>query len=116
MKKIYRRAPIPKCSPVKLLHIFKTLFPNSTSGWLLLSDAHMKSLCKKTRQKLSAIAISYLNFNQKSLLINSVAESKLPSKMNVLFAFVEQFPNNVLQKKSLIFFNVCLNVKLMFFT
>ena len=55
LKQIYRRTPIPKCnfnkgaeqlyweialrhgcSPLNLLHIFKTPFPKNTSGWLLL--------------------------------------------------------------------------------
>ena len=54
MKQIYRRTPIPKwnfdkllcnfiqitlrhgCSPVNLLHIIRTPFPNNTSGGLLL--------------------------------------------------------------------------------
>ena len=26
------------CSPINLLHIFRTLFPRNTSGWLLLKD------------------------------------------------------------------------------
>ena len=30
------------CSPVNLLHIFRTLFPRNTSGWLLL-ETPMKS-------------------------------------------------------------------------
>ena len=57
MQHIYRRTPLPKrdfsiqlfcsfigitfrhgCSPVKLQHIFKTPFPNNTSGGLLLLD------------------------------------------------------------------------------
>ena len=49
MQQIYRRADMPKllcnfikiklrhgCSPVNLLHIFRTPFPKNTSGWLLL--------------------------------------------------------------------------------
>ena len=44
MQQIYRRIPMSKydfytlwhgCSPVNLLHIFRTPFPESTSGWLL---------------------------------------------------------------------------------
>ena len=50
MQQIYRRTPMPKCeitlfevtlrhecSPVNLLHIFRTPFPKNTSGCLLLS-------------------------------------------------------------------------------
>ena len=57
MQQIYRRTPMPKCgfnkvakqsnfiemalrygcSPVNLLHIFRTPFNKNTSGWLLLS-------------------------------------------------------------------------------
>ena len=50
MQQIHRRKPMPKCdfnnfteialqhgcSPVHLLHIFRTPFPRNTSGWLLL--------------------------------------------------------------------------------
>ena len=51
MQQIYRRTPMPKCnfnkvakqlahrhgcSPVNLLHIFRTPFPGNISGWLLL--------------------------------------------------------------------------------
>ena len=32
------RALWHRCSPVNLLHIFRTLFPNNTSGGLLLKD------------------------------------------------------------------------------
>ena len=51
MQQIYRRTPIPKgdvnfieislrygCSPVNLLHIFRTPFPKNTSRWLLLTS------------------------------------------------------------------------------
>ena len=37
-----------ECSPVNLLHIFRTPFPRNTSGWLLLtmhdSDSHYETL------------------------------------------------------------------------
>ena len=56
MQQIYRRTPMPKCdsiklqsnfieitlrlgcSPVNVLHIFRTPFPRYTSGWRLLYD------------------------------------------------------------------------------
>ena len=56
MQQIYRRTPMPKCisikllcssieitlrhgcSPMDLLHIFRTAFLKKTSGWLLLSS------------------------------------------------------------------------------
>ena len=51
MQQIYRRTSMPKlqsnfieialrhgCSPVNLLHIFRTPFPRNTSGWLLLNS------------------------------------------------------------------------------
>ena len=59
VQQIYRRAPMSKCdfnkvasnfieialrhgcSPVNLLHIFRTPFPRNTSGWLLLKIARM---------------------------------------------------------------------------
>ena len=34
------------CSPANLLHIFRTLFPRNTSGWLLL----MFHLCNNKEQ------------------------------------------------------------------
>ena len=37
MQQIYRRTPMPKCSPVNLLHIFRTPFIKNASGRLLLS-------------------------------------------------------------------------------
>ena len=60
MQQIYRRAPMPKrdfnkvassfiemafqhgCSPINLLHIFRTPFPQKTSGWLLLKSPKNK--------------------------------------------------------------------------
>ena len=54
MQQIYSRTPMPKCafnkvasqislrhgcSPINLLHIFRTLSYNKTSGWLLLYHA-----------------------------------------------------------------------------
>ena len=40
LQQIYRRTPPIAlrhgCSPVNLLHIFRTAFPRNTSGWLLL--------------------------------------------------------------------------------
>ena len=54
MQQIYRRTPMPKCdfnkevtlrhgcSPANLLHIFRTLFPRNTSGWLLLMFSSMQ--------------------------------------------------------------------------
>ena len=46
MQQIYRRTPMPKCdfeialrhgcSPINLVHIFRTTFPRNTSGWLFL--------------------------------------------------------------------------------
>ena len=56
MQKIYRRTPMSNllckfieitlrrgCSPVNLLHIFRTAFPKNTSGWLLLEEHHTKT-------------------------------------------------------------------------
>ena len=65
IQQIYRRTPMPKCdlqsnfiesalrhgcSPVNLLHIFRTVFPKNTSGRLLLQYVHcncsFSSLCR----------------------------------------------------------------------
>ena len=65
MQQIYRRTPMPKCdlqsnfiesalrhgcSPVNLMHIFRTFFPKNTSGRLLLQYVHcnclFSSLCR----------------------------------------------------------------------
>ena len=42
MQQIYRRTPMPSRTsawvfPVNLLHIFRTPYPKSASGWLLLN-------------------------------------------------------------------------------
>ena len=37
MQQIYRRTNVPKCSPVNLLHIFRTAFRKNTYGGLLLA-------------------------------------------------------------------------------
>ena len=58
---LYRRTPMPKCScfttllklhfgmgvcsPVNLLHIFRTPFPKNISGWLLL---YWAAICQST--------------------------------------------------------------------
>ena len=56
MQQIYRRTPMPKCdfieiplrhgcSPVNLLHIFRTPFLKNTFGWLLLQLDSIFRLC-----------------------------------------------------------------------
>ena len=60
MQQIYRRTPMLNCdgcSPVNLLHIFRTAFPRSTAGWLLLtifddsniSDSENSKSCEDTQ-------------------------------------------------------------------
>ena len=39
------------CSPVNLLHIFRTPFPKNTSGWLLL-DLHFQGSQKKKNSEI----------------------------------------------------------------
>ena len=54
MKQIYRRTPMPKCdftlrhgcSPVYLLHIFRTSFTRSTTWWLLLHTYAQAEFCQ----------------------------------------------------------------------
>ena len=57
LQQIYRRTPMPKCdfntlqhecSPVNLLHIFRTLFFKNTSAWLLLL---IQCILQQLRQK-----------------------------------------------------------------
>ena len=43
------------CSPVNLLHIFRTAFPKNTSGWLLLTVAFSKSLFFYSHKKCHSL-------------------------------------------------------------
>ena len=61
MQQIYRRTLMPKCyfsnffdialrhgcSPVNLLHVFRTIFPRNTSGWLLVKFENHLMLCQR---------------------------------------------------------------------
>ena len=58
MQQIYKKTSMPKllgigascsddCSPVSLLHIFRTPFPKNTSGWLFLQLIAMRALIDK---------------------------------------------------------------------
>ena len=50
---LFRRKPMSKCdfnkvtfhgcSPVNLLHIFRTPFLNNTSGWMLLKNSYLQN-------------------------------------------------------------------------
>ena len=46
-----------RCSPVNLLHIFRTLFPKNSSGWVLLYVDN--SVCKEIPET-HALKISWL--------------------------------------------------------
>ena len=35
------------CSPVNLLHVFRTTFPRNTSGWLLVKFENHLMLCQR---------------------------------------------------------------------
>ena len=81
MLQIYRRAPMPKrdfnkvassfiemafqhgCSPINLLHIFRTPFPQKTSGWLLLKSPKNK-ISFKQRQNICAGIMYQINHKQ----------------------------------------------------
>ena len=72
-RKIYKRIPMPKCdfnkvasnfieitlwhgcSPVSLLHIFRTPFPKNTSGWLLLNIVMWKYINDGNRDYFTVI-------------------------------------------------------------
>ena len=60
-------------------------------------DSHITSLCKKTGQKLSALARinHYLTPDQKSLLLNSVARSQF-SYCTLIWMFTSRYLNNAL--------------------
>ena len=47
MQQIYRRTPMPKCSSVNLLHIFRTAFSKNTSGRLLLGSLFLLKFMKR---------------------------------------------------------------------
>ena len=80
MQQIYRHGS----SPVNLLHIFRTLFPRKTSGWLLLY------FVSKSLQEISVIIILIfcLNFHA----------SKCPYHQ-YLYLLLIYYQNNLLSKK-----------------
>ena len=69
-------APRHECSPVNLLHIFRTLSPNNTSGRLLLQFRGFSSR-KKKRMKPSIIT-KYSPF-----LEGSLAEQQCVTKLQI---------------------------------
>ena len=76
MQQIYRRKPMPKCdfkkvasqlieislwhgcSPVILLHMFRTPFPRNTSGWLLLVDTGTVKEKKNVPSIINPLSVS----------------------------------------------------------
>ena len=86
MQQIYRRTPMLKCdgcSPVNLLHIFRTAFPRSTAGWLLLtifddsniSDSENSKSCEDTQLVLCILTDSVCYFQTQSHLDHRSKES-----------------------------------------
>ena len=99
MQQIYMRTPMPKCdfnkvallcnfieitlrhgcSPVNLLHIFRTPFPRNTSGWLLLK------LCKDV---LCKILISASKFKVQAFLICKKIRNTVNKKRGKSFPII----------------------------
>ena len=80
MQQIYRRTPIPKCdieielrhgcSPVNLLHFFRTPFPKNTSGQQLLAFPSLRQfLATKSPLKMMENAF-YLTLKTPCVLID----------------------------------------------
>ena len=78
------------CSPVNLLHIFRTLFPKNTSGWLLLS----MSITKNSGRLLNLF--SQVKLKLKQLSNNFVENIKMiDDKIEIAKLFNEYFVNIV---------------------
>ena len=90
-----------RCSPIKLLHIFRTLFPKDTSGGLLLNNLDTKAALNtkitQVENKLpdTNILIKKTNYNAKITEINPLSAN--PTKWpNTLKQFVGNLPTNCL--------------------
>ena len=93
MQQIFRRTPMLKfkqssfikitlqhgCSPVNLLHIFRTPFPKDTSGGLLLQLKY-----KKVTNLLSSQ-------NKESLHLSSIDNGHLPALSSKVIGFFKKF-------------------------
>ena len=89
------------CSPVFLVHIFRTLFPKNTSGGLLLNNLDTKAALNtkitEVENKLpdTNILIKKTNYNAKITEINPLSAN--PTKWpNTLKQFVGNLPTNCL--------------------
>ena len=88
MQQIYTRTPIPRCSPVNLLHIFRTPFFKNASAWLLLKNLiWLAGLRKNTTSSDEGFAIQ--DFGS----INSVYSNRSSQKKNSQFSVAEVAAN-----------------------
>ena len=61
------------CSPVNLLHIFRTPFPENTSGWLLLQDPKYASV-HESQQKANQFRSSHRMYSMKTGVLKGFAK------------------------------------------
>ena len=60
------------CSPVNLLHIFRTLFTKNNSGWLLLHLAEMISKTNNQKQQSLASGLGRYSISKLFLILESL--------------------------------------------
>ena len=100
MQQIYRRTPMPKCdfnkvakqlrhecSPVNLLHIFRTPFLKNSSGWLLLTFGVIQV---STIARLN-IELEARKFDDQTYLMILYLFVSLTSKLQSKVFFAENF-------------------------
>ena len=109
IQQIYRRTPVPKCdfnkvasqllkialrygcSPVNLLHIFRTPFPRNTSGWLRLTVATLrlssKILLFSVRRMSASIGEIWLRIRSKRFRFSFCLKIVKKSFFSTLFEF-----------------------------
>ena len=92
------------CSPVNLLHIFRTPFPKNTSGWLLLLLS-MSIFCEIRTEDLASLFVcldiclcrylkTFLPSMNHSIAISQMKNSGLKSTVRPVYLYAEFFYNN----------------------
>ena len=86
------------CSPVNLLHIFRTIFSKNTSGWLLLDcnscqTSNHTLWCSKKNKKYARLAVNTYPLKNVALKFRALPHNvKLPRNL-LIFKTVLKFWN-----------------------